>query len=254
MKIIENWISENKLTINYKKSAFVVISNTSNSNSNFQISINHNLIDRTNTVKYLGVYLNSDLFWKTHIDYLAKRLSKVCGVIYKLRHFVPTGTLKVEYFSMFNSVLQNSLLNWGNACKSHLQKLSILQNKIITACLFCSRRDSTALLYSEFGVIKLKDMINMEIAKFMFKFYNKMLPNLFDSYFTELDSIHSYNTRQKSTNEFFLYRARTKMGKKKLHHICLKVWKNIPKEDRDVSFYRFKKLFKINCLSKYEKM
>ena len=44
------------------------------------------------------------------------------------------------------------------------------------------------------------------------------------------------------------------MGKKKLHHICLEVWKNIPKKDRDVSFYRFKKLFKINCLSKYEKM
>ena len=95
MKNIENWISENKLTTNYKKSAFMVISNTPNPNSDFQISINHNFIDRTNTVKYPGVYLNSDFFWKTHIDYLAKRLSKVCGIIYKLRHFVPTHTLKV---------------------------------------------------------------------------------------------------------------------------------------------------------------
>ena len=128
------------------------------------------------------------------------------------------------------------------------------RKKIIRACLFCSRRDSTALLYSKFGVLKLEDMINMEIAKFMFKFYNKMLPKSFDSYFTKLDSIHSYNTRQKSTNEFCHYRAKTEMGKKKLHHICLKVWKNIPKKDRDVSFYRIKKLFKINCLSKYEKM
>ena len=74
----------------------------------------------------------------------------------------------------------------------------------------------------------------------MFKFYNKMLPNSFDSYFTKLDSIHSYNIRQKHTNEFFYYRARTEMGKKKLHHICLKVWKNIPEEDRDVLFYIFK--------------
>ena len=58
-------------------------------------------------------------------------------------------------------------------------------------------------MYSKFGVLKLEDMMNMEIAKFMFKFYNKMLPNSFESYFTKLDSIHSYNTRQKSTNEFF---------------------------------------------------
>ena len=39
MKNIEKWISENKLTINYKKSAFMMISNTSNPNSDLQISI-----------------------------------------------------------------------------------------------------------------------------------------------------------------------------------------------------------------------
>ena len=110
MKNIENWISETKLTINCKKSAFMMICNTSNPNSDYQISINHNLIDRTNTVKYHGVYLISDLSWKTHIDYLEKRLSKVYGMIYKLHHFVPTRTLKVVYFSMFHSVLQYSLL------------------------------------------------------------------------------------------------------------------------------------------------
>ena len=83
----------------------MVISNKSNPNSDFQISINHTLINKTNNVKYLGVYLNSDLSWKTHINNLAKRLSKVCGMIYKLRYRVPTATLKAVYFSMFNSVL-----------------------------------------------------------------------------------------------------------------------------------------------------
>ena len=38
-------------------------------------------------------------------------------------------------------------------------------------------------------------MINMENAKFMFKFYDKMLPNSLDSYLTKLDSIHSYYQR-----------------------------------------------------------
>ena len=74
-----------KLTTNYKKTAFMLIGKKSTPNSHLQISINHNLIDRTNNVKHLGVYLNSDLSWKTHFDNLAKRLSKVCGMIYKLR-------------------------------------------------------------------------------------------------------------------------------------------------------------------------
>ena len=63
------------------------------------------------------------------------------------------------------------------ACKSHLHKLSILQNKIIRVCVFCSRRDSMALQYSKVGVLKLKNMINIKTAKSMFKFHNGMLPS-----------------------------------------------------------------------------
>ena len=40
----------------------------------------------------------------------------------------------------------------------------------------------------------------MEIAKFMFKFKNKLLNSSisFDNYFTNLSEIHKYNTRQRA--------------------------------------------------------
>ena len=117
-------------------------------------------------------------------------------MIFKLRHYVPKSTLKLVYYSLFHSTLQYSLLNWGRASKSHLQKLRILQNKIIRASLFCPRKYPTFLLYSKFGVLQLDDMIKMEFAKFAYKFYNKKLPNSFDNYFTDLKYIHNYNTRQ----------------------------------------------------------
>ena len=43
----------------------------------------------------------------------------------------------------------------------------------------------------------------MEIAKFIFKFNNQMLPDFFNNYFTKLDNVHNYNTRQKTRAEFF---------------------------------------------------
>ena len=54
----------------------MIISNTLNSNSDFQIFINLNLIDRTNNVKYLGVYLNTDLSWKLIQTILQKNCQK----------------------------------------------------------------------------------------------------------------------------------------------------------------------------------
>ena len=141
--------------------------------------------------------------WKTHIDNLAKKLSKVCVMIYKLRHYVPLSTLRIVYYSMFHAHIQYSLINWGRAAKSHYHKLSILQNEILRTCLFRSCRYETNLLYSRFRVLKLEDMIKMEFAKFMFKYSNNMLPNFFKNHFIKLENIHNYNTRQKTRNEYF---------------------------------------------------
>ena len=87
-------------------------------------------------------------------------------MIFKLRHFVPLSTLKLIYYSMFHSVLQYSLINWGRASKHLLYKIKTLQNHFLRASLFRPSRFSVNALYFEFGVLKLDDMIDMEYAKF----------------------------------------------------------------------------------------
>jgi len=59
----------------------------------------------------------------------------------------------------------------------------MLQNKFLRASQLCFNRSPTNLSYSNAKVLKLQDMINMEFAKFMFKYNNQMLPNSFDFYF-----------------------------------------------------------------------
>lgn len=198
------------------------------------------------------MYIDNKLTWKVHIEKLEKKLSKVCGMIYKLRHFVPLSTLKLVYYSMFHSHLQYSLLNWGRASKTHQHQLVILQNKILRACLFCPKQYPTLLLYSKMAVLKLEDMVTMEFAKFMYKFNNQMLPNSFDNYFIKLETVHSYNTRQKQRNEYFQSYFGSELGKKTLQYICLHVWKQIPQEYRHCSLIKFKKYFKRIVLDKYE--
>ena len=146
------------------------------------------------------------------------KLSKVCGVIYKLRHYVPFSTLKLVYYAMFHSHLQNSLVNWGRANKIHYHNLVILQNKILRASLFLPMHHPTNLLYTKFGVLKLDDMIKMELAKFMFKFNNKMFPNSFNNYFLRLDKLHKYNTRQTKRNEYFQSFISSEAGRRVLCH------------------------------------
>jgi len=56
-----------KLKINYRKSSVMIVSIKANMPSNFSVSINQNLIEKANSVKYLGVYIDDKLSWKIHI-------------------------------------------------------------------------------------------------------------------------------------------------------------------------------------------
>ena len=75
----------------------MLVTNKQIDTSNFKICINQNLIGRpiTDNVKYLGVHVDNKLSWKTHINNLCFKLSKLSGIIFNLRHFVPLSTLKL---------------------------------------------------------------------------------------------------------------------------------------------------------------
>ena len=166
----------------------MMIGNAMQNSTNFEVIVNHNNISLTTSVKYLGVILDK-LTYQPHIEQISVKLSRAWGMIFKLRHYVPLSTLKQIYYSMFHSVLQYSLINWGRASNYLLYKIKTLQNRFLRASLFRLSRFSVNALYFEFGVLKLDDMIDMEYAKFLFRFTNNMLPNYFNSYFNSLDSI-----------------------------------------------------------------
>lgn len=51
-------------------------------------------------VKYLEILLDSNVSWKFHIEYVASKISKIIGVIARLRHLVPRCILSNIYRSL----------------------------------------------------------------------------------------------------------------------------------------------------------
>ena len=112
---------------------------------------------------------------------MCSKLSKICGAFYKLRYFVPFRCLRTVYFSLVQSHLQYSLINWGRANNSTLYLLQIIQKKIIRVCLFGRKRTLIDNLSTKFQVLKLSDLCKLEYAKFMYKFVNNSLPIILQS-------------------------------------------------------------------------
>ena len=54
---------------------------------NLKLSINGRKIDQVTRFNFLGLHLNSQLTWHTHIDEISKKNSHVTGIIYKCKIF-----------------------------------------------------------------------------------------------------------------------------------------------------------------------
>ena len=113
IKIIDNWIKMNKLTLNNDKCKYMIVGRKPTDSSSFDLTINNVKIKLTESIRYLGVQLDEKLSWKFHEENLKKKLSKTCGLIFKLRHYVPLSTCRIVglYYSMFHSNILNSLIN-----------------------------------------------------------------------------------------------------------------------------------------------
>ena len=73
MDKVKNWLIENKLTLNFSKSCYLLINKNPKQivSSAFNISIGGNKIERCSSTKYLGLYLDEKLSWSTHIQHLS---------------------------------------------------------------------------------------------------------------------------------------------------------------------------------------
>ena len=71
------------------------------------------------TTNFLDCLLiNDTLSWKTHIEYIIPNLSTACYAIRIMKPYKSQNILRMIYFSYFYSVMNYSLLFWGNSSYS----------------------------------------------------------------------------------------------------------------------------------------
>ena len=51
------------------------------------------------------------------------------------------------------------------------------------------------MLYDELKLLKIRDIYCYLVGQFMFRFYHKLLPKIFDEYFIQQNVFHTYGTR-----------------------------------------------------------
>ena len=189
--------------------------------------------------------------WFDHINEVCWKLSQVAGVIFKIRTLLTKEALMLVYHALVGSKLRYGLICWATANQSLLDKVNVMHNRIVTYMTYSKRCSRMWPLYRQLKVLPLDLLIKIEHAKTMYKFENKMLPEVFNDYFRK--PAHRHNTRfASSLNNFVMVRITSAKEKSLLKYIGPKVWANIPIQIKNsLSLKVFINLYRNHLIDNY---
>ena len=197
--------------------------------TNTQLTINDNPILKTNSTKFLGVYIDEDLKFNAHTEHISKKISKSIGILYRLKNLVPRYILHSLYNSFILPYLNYGILVWGPTSSTHLDRLKKLQKRAVRIICDQPFLAHSAPLFDECQILKLNELYKYNLAIHFYKTrqHENIMPQ------------HAYNTRDRN-NVTLPYHRLTKT-QQSISFQGAKVWRDLPAHIRHTaSLRRFK--------------
>ena len=111
---VNKWLKLNKLAVNVDKTKSMLF-HKRRPVIPIQFSMNNRVIDVVQHFNYLGIMLDADMSWKTHVAMVRNKLSRINGILHRLKYIYPQNVLITLYKSLFVPHINYGSLVWGHA-------------------------------------------------------------------------------------------------------------------------------------------
>lgn len=178
--------------------------------------------------KMLGIIVDSNLTWYSHVNYISGRLSSICFLMLKVRNCIPMGTRRVVYFALFQSLMSYGLLLWGNS--RHINEILIVQKKIVRIMSLKSKFEHCRPLFRE---LRIPTVISLYVYYCL-----KYVKVNFQSFSLVRDK-HDYPTsKSKNIQQPFTDKSTITRG---YDHVAIKLYNQLPVATKNLPLNRFVK-------------
>ena len=243
---VEKWIKANLLSLNINKTVYLLFSGNIIFSRTPPLMIFNSMISRKNVTKFLGILIDEKLTWKPHVKCLLGKISRVAGIMSKIKNTMTTQSLKMIYYGLIYPFIHYGIVFWATVAKREFDKIFRIQKKVVRFIAGVGRFEHSEPIFKKINILKLCDVKNLETAKFIF---SDIGHNRFFS-FENRSHIHSYSTR--NNLNFVLPHPRTDLMRNSVFYTGLKDFERISMEIKNsTSKNSFKTKLKTSLLSFY---
>ena len=114
LELVHKWLCSNQLSLNIEKSNFVIFHAPQKKiNLELNLKLHNQSLKQESSTKYLGVLIDENLNWKSHVSQIEGKIKRGIGVISRLRRTVTKSILLNLYYSLIYPYLIYGLIAWG---------------------------------------------------------------------------------------------------------------------------------------------
>ena len=183
---IQNWCLANKLSLNSKKTKFILFKPKNLHVHIPKLYFGGSEIERigkeckTQAFKFLGHWVDDNLTWDIHTTKLISKLNTANYAISQVKTKFPFKAKKTIYNSLVQSILMWGSIVTGATSQNNINKIQSVQNKIVRNLCSLKYNSHTEPYYYENNILKFTDIICYCQTLFAHKFRKGSLPATFN--------------------------------------------------------------------------
>ena len=223
------WFKDNQLTLHPGKTRYVLFNSRGQS---LDIRLEDTKIKQISkssdetSFKFLGIMVDESLSWKEHINYLHQKLRKSFFSLCRIKNLFPTKLKVMLFNSLFKSHIEYGIQVWGNG--TGLQKIEIMQKKMIRALFSKSGFGHTEPIMKRLGILKVRDLYVLRTICSIAKIHQGLIPDTITDMFDF--------SEDRRTGAIRLPRRTCPLSDKLPKYCLAKIWNKVLREEDTLRF------------------
>lgn len=237
---LTEYLKRHYLNLNIDKTNFISFKTIqSNMTEEPNIYVGSDYIGKTNSTKFLGIWVDSKLTWNDHVNKILPKINSGIYALSKMSTLCNEHTLKTIYHSYIHSHIAFGICLYGATKKENLNRILKLQKKAIRIILKLSYGQSVK---EYFKTLKILTVYGQYIFDTILVFKNRYIKP------DQIIQLHPYNTRHR--NNIIPTHHNLEIYKKKPVYAGAKFFKKLPnklKQESNVNKFKYElKLYLID--------
>lgn len=227
LKLIDTWLAFNSLKSNSSKSKCMLInSGRADSSQKINIFMSGEKLEQVLEIKYLGVIVDYKLNFKSHVEYITKKIAKKINFLSRISNDISLFTRITIYKSIISPHFEycGTILYLLN--QTDMQLLQKLQNRAMRVILKCNRYTPITVMLDTLQFMSVKQRIYYNTIIFIFKIKEGLLPDYLNDRIQYVHETHEHNTRQK--DDFYIKLKQRNYSQNYLYFNGLRLFNTLP--------------------------